>query len=64
MTTTTAIIVNVLLAVGIVGALTLVVRLAHRIPEAARSETLHPSQPIELKLALAKEEVDELALVA
>jgi hypothetical protein len=64
MTTTTAIIVNVLLGVGIIGALALVVRLAHRIPEAARTETLHPSQPLELRLALQKDEVDELARVA
>ena len=64
MTTTTAVIVNVLLGIGIIGALALVVRLAHRVPEAARSETLHPSQPLELRLALRKEEEDELARVA
>src|SRR5438445_546718 len=56
MTTTTAIIVNVLLGIGIIGALALVVRLAQRIPEAARTETLHPSQPLELRLALQPEE--------
>jgi hypothetical protein len=64
MTTTTAIIVNILLGIGIIGALALVVRLAHRIPEAARTETLHPSQPLELRLALQTDEVDELARVA
>jgi hypothetical protein len=64
MTTTTAVIVNVLLGIGIIGALALVVRLTHRIPEAARTETLHPSQPLELRLALQPEEADELARVA
>lgn len=64
MTPTTAIIVNVLLGIGIIGALALVVRLAHRVPEAARGETLHPSQPLELRLALRKEDEDELARVA
>jgi hypothetical protein len=57
MTTTTAITVNILLAVGIVGALALVVRLAHRIPETVRSETLHPSQPLQLAL-IAPENVE------
>jgi hypothetical protein len=64
MTPTTAIIVNVLLGVGIIGALALVVRLAHRVPQAPRSETVHPSQPLELRLALQPEEEDELARVA
>jgi hypothetical protein len=57
MTTTTAIIVNVVLGIGIIGALALVVRLAHRVPEAARGETLHPSQPLELAL-IAPENVE------
>ena len=64
MTTTTALTVNVLLGVGLIGALALVVRLAHRIPHAPRAETLHPSQPLDLAL-LAPENVEsELARAA
>ena len=55
MTTTTTIFVNVLGAIGIAGALALVVRLAHRVPHGARAETLHPSQPLALVLVLDDE---------
>jgi hypothetical protein len=50
MTTTTALILNALLMAGIVGGLAAVIRLGLRLPDAERSETLHPSQPLALEL--------------
>lgn len=58
MTTTTLIILNMLLAVIAVGGLAAIVRLAHRLPESTGPETLHPSQPIPLRLAAGEEERD------
>jgi hypothetical protein len=64
MTTTTALIVNAFLMAGIVGALAAVVRLAHRLPDEERPETLHPSEPIGLHLVLAEREDSGLARAA
>jgi hypothetical protein len=64
MTITTAIIVNVLLAGGVIGALALVVRLAHRLPHTAHAETLHPSQPLELAFLRPEHVEAELARAA
>jgi hypothetical protein len=64
MTQTIAIIVNSALALGLLGALALVVRLAHRLPVTPGRETLHPSQPLELSLLRAEDEETELARVA
>jgi hypothetical protein len=64
MTITTAVIVNVLVAGGIIGALALVVRLAHTIPHTTQAETLHPSQPLELALLRAEDEEAELVRAA
>jgi hypothetical protein len=64
MTITTAVIVNVLVAGGIIGALALVVRLAHRIPDTVHAETLHPSQPLELELLRPQDEHAQLARAA
>jgi hypothetical protein len=63
MTTTTALILNLLLMAGVVGALTAVVRLGLRLPIGERTETLHPSQPIALHLLDGEEQV-ELAAAA
>ena len=64
MTTTTAITVNILLGVGIIGALALVVRLAHRIPRHAHAETLHPSQPLTLAVLTTETEHEQLVRAA
>ena len=64
MTMTTTIIVNAVLAAGLIGALALIVRLAHRLPHTAQAETLHPSQPLELTLLRPEEEEAQLARVA
>lgn len=64
MTTTTAIIVNILLGVGVVGALAHVVRLAHRITQDERAETLHPSQPITLAVLTVETEHEQLVRAA
>ena len=50
MTTTTALILNAFLGIAVILALGSVVRLAHRL-RPSRAETLHPSQPIPLRLA-------------
>jgi hypothetical protein len=63
MTTTTALILNLFLMVGVVGALTAVVRLGLRLPSGGRGETLHPSQPLALRIAAGEEHV-ELAAAA
>ena len=64
MTQTTAITVNVVLGLGLVGALALVVRLAHRIHLVRPLETLHPSQPLRLAVVRQQDDGPELALVA
>ncbi|HEV7134781.1 MAG TPA: hypothetical protein VGN27_13720 [Gaiellaceae bacterium] len=64
MTTTTAVIVNILLGIGIVGALALVIRLAHRIPHGERAETLHPSQPLTLAVLTVETEHEQLVRAA
>jgi hypothetical protein len=64
MTTTTALIVNALLMAGIVGGLAAVVRLALRLPDGERSETLHPSQPLGLDLVVPEAEEPTLARAA
>jgi hypothetical protein len=64
MTTTTALILNALLMAGVVGALAAVVRLGLRLPPCPRAETLHPSQPIALRLALPEDEEPELVRAA
>ena len=51
MTMTTAVLINALLDLAIVGALASVVRTALRLRHDERSETLHPSQPIPLRIA-------------
>ena len=64
MTQTTAIIVNVALGLGIVGALALVVRIAHRLHLVRPLETLHPSQPLQLAVVQQQDDGPELALAA
>lgn len=51
MTTTTMIVLNALMALAVIGGLAAVVRLALRLPDRSKTETLHPSQPISLQLA-------------
>ena len=64
MTTTTALIVNAVLALAAVGALASVVRLALRTPGARRAETLHPSQPLSLRTVHAGGEERHLSRAA
>ncbi len=64
MTITTALIVNVFLALATLGALASVVRLALRTPGARQAETLHPSQPIPLRLVRQQDEERDLARAA
>jgi hypothetical protein len=64
MTTTTALLLNAALMAGAVGALAAVVRLGLRLPPRVRSETVHPSQPIALRLALPEDRERELARAA
>ncbi|MGH3048677.1 MAG: hypothetical protein ACRDLK_00855 [Gaiellaceae bacterium] len=51
MTTTTIILINALLDLAVVGALAAAVRTGLRLRDAERPETLHPSQPIPLRIA-------------
>jgi hypothetical protein len=51
MITTQLIVLNALLALVAIGGLAVLVRLARRLPEQSHAETLHPSQPIPLRLA-------------
>jgi hypothetical protein len=50
MTTTTALILDLFLMAGGVGALAAAVRLGLQLPSGERPETLHPSQPIALRI--------------
>lgn len=65
MTQTIALIVNSALALGLIGALVLVVRLVHREEVSFGQETLHPSRPLSLAILRAEDDEDaELARVA
>jgi hypothetical protein len=64
MTTTTALLLNLLLMAGVVGALAAVVRLGLRLPAGERPETLHPSQPLATTLFTEGDENRELARAA
>ena len=64
MTQTTAITVNVVLGLGLVGALALVVRIAKRIHLVRPLETLHPSKPLRLAVVQQRDDDPELARVA
>ena len=55
MNTTTMIVLNATLAAGILAALAVAVRLGLRLDDSPRPETLHPSQPIPLRVALDRE---------
>jgi len=44
------IVLNAVLSVAVLGALALVYKLAHRLPQARLAETLHPSRPISLEV--------------
>jgi hypothetical protein len=50
MTTTAIVLVNAALAIALIGALTAVARIAFRMRHTATAETLHPSQPLPLRL--------------
>jgi hypothetical protein len=60
----TLIAVNALLDLAAILVLFAVVRLAHRLHHEERPETLHPSQPIPLRLALPAKEREQLARAA
>ena len=65
MTHTTMITVNAVLDLAVVLAIFAIVRLTHRVDRPDhRGETLHPSQPIPLHLALPADEVGELSSAA
>jgi hypothetical protein len=64
MTTNIALLLNAVLAVGVVVGLAAVVRLAFRLHHAERTETLHPSQPIPLHVVAAHDARRELARAA
>lgn len=66
MNTTTALIVNGLLSLAAIGALAALARLAFMLRHGptAKTETLHPSQPIPLRVAIAHDEESELARAA
>jgi hypothetical protein len=64
MNMTTVLILNGILSAGIFVALALVFRLAHRLPDHGLRETLHPSRPIPLRLALAHEQREDLPRAA
>ena len=64
MTTTTIVLVNTALAVVLIGALAAVARIALRMRHGVRTETLHPSQPIPLRLVAAEDEARVLARAA
>jgi hypothetical protein len=65
MTLPTLIPLIALLDLAVVLALFAVVRLTHRLHlYEQRPETLHPSQPIPLRLAVPREETNDLAEVA
>jgi hypothetical protein len=64
MTMTTVLILNAILSGGVFVALGLVFRLAHRLPQMRLPETLHPSQPIPLRLALVHTQGEDLPRAA
>jgi hypothetical protein len=64
MTTTTLLLVNAALALGLIGALAAVSQVALRMRHAASPETLHPSQPIPLRLIAAESEAQALPRAA
>lgn len=55
---------NAVLDLALVLAVLAVVRFAHRLHDEARPETVHPSQPIPLHIALPAHGLDELARAA
>ena len=61
---TTPLILNTVLALATIGALATVVRLAFRLPSSKRPETLHPSQPLPLRLVARADEDRDLARAA
>jgi hypothetical protein len=65
MNLTTIIILNAILDLAVVFAVFAVVRLTHRLHRYDHlPETLHPSQPIPLSLAIPQHEAEELAEAA
>jgi hypothetical protein len=65
MTQTTLITVNALLDLAVVLAIFAIVRFTHVLHRHDhRGETVHPSQPIPLRLALSADEVEELSQAA
>jgi hypothetical protein len=65
MTFTTIIAINAVLDLAIVLALAAVVYLTHRhLHEAARPDTVHPSEPFLARVALPAHEAEELAEAA
>jgi hypothetical protein len=65
MTHTTLITVNAVLDLAAVLAVFAIVRFTHRLHRHDRAgETLHPSQPLPLRLALPADEADELSRAA
>ncbi len=64
MTTTTALILNMFLMAGVVGAFAAAVRLGLRLPDGERRETLNPSQPISLRLVASDDQQATLARAA
>jgi hypothetical protein len=63
MTQTLALTLNVALGLTTIGALALIVRLAHRSPAASDLETLHPSKPLPLAIVHVPD-ADDLAQAA
>ncbi len=65
MTQTTLITMNAVLDLAVVLAVFAIVRFTHRLHLYDRhGETLHPSQPLPLRLALPADEADELSQAA
>ncbi len=64
MTTTTLLLVNAALSLTLIGALAAVARGALRMRHTTAAETLHPSQPIPLRLVLSEDEARILARAA
>ncbi len=65
MNLTTIIILNAILDLAVVLAVFAVFRFTHRLHRYdRRPETLHPSQPIPLSLALPQDQAEELAVAA
>jgi hypothetical protein len=61
MPTTTMLLLNASLALATVGTLAAVMRRALRLRHAESAETLHPSQPLPLRLISREDEERELA---